>query len=89
MSAPDCVDGFPVTEIAGYRAHTVARSTGTLVVLAETTEFGLSVDDGGRWLLVCDPHAGILQCDTQRAARRFLSAPEEWCPICQETVETP
>jgi hypothetical protein len=84
-AAPLCASGFAVTDVAGYKAHTVARSTRTLVILADTAEFGLSVDDGGRYLLVCDPHGGILQSDAAATARYYLRHPEEWCPTCQDS----
>ena len=42
------------TSLAGIRNWTVARSTGTLVVLAEAPAQGLPVSDGGRWALICE-----------------------------------
>lgn len=69
---------------SGYRAHTRARSTGTLVVLVDGYEQGVTSADCGehRWVLICDPHGGILECETQAEARPWMSAPEEWCPDC-------
>lgn len=68
---------------AGYRTHTRARSTGTCVVLLDGYEQGITnSDDGFRWVLLCDEHDEILECELQEEARQFLAAPEAWCQRC-------
>ena len=88
MTAP-AIDsnGDLVTTWAGYRAHTRARSTGTLVVLVDNLEAGLDDPTESRWWLVCDDHAGCCSWEVQADARRFMSAPDEWCPDCQENAK--
>lgn len=70
----------------GYRRHTVARSTGALVVLVDAAAQGISPEDGGRWALICDEHASLLQDDRQATLVSFMSAPEDWCEGCAEIV---
>ena len=80
-------------ELLGYRGHTRARSTGTLVVLVDAYEQGLEsprTDPDGelRWGLICngvdDDHSGCVMFRVQSDARSMMCAPEEWCPDCQE-----
>lgn len=72
------------TETAGYKAHTRARSTGTLVILCDTEAQGVSLDDGGPYMLICEEHAGSLNLDDSATARWMMRHPEEWCPGCQD-----
>lgn len=80
MSVPD------PTTWSGYRRHTIARSTGTLVVLVDALVQGCAdLDDEGRadrWALICDPHGCLCTWPTQRAAASYLAHPEEWCEEC-------
>lgn len=69
--------------LAGYKAHTRARSTGTLVYLCDAEEQGISAEDGGKYLLICEPHAGSLNVPILEQARGLMRHPEEWCPSCQ------
>lgn len=77
------------THYAGYKAHTTARSTGTLVVLCDSEEQGIEASDGGKYLLICEgpaggpQHAGSLNLELSETARYMLRHPEEWCPYCQ------
>lgn len=68
---------------AGYRAHTHARSTGTLVLLVDGVEGGYDTD-GGRWQTICEPHGGIISHETRAIAATWMRHPEEWCSECQE-----
>jgi hypothetical protein len=72
-------------QVAGYRAHTHARATGTHVILVDGWEQGLeSPGNGGpRWFLICDEHSGCVGFDTIVEARSFIAHPEDWCPTCQ------
>jgi hypothetical protein len=81
---------------AGYKNHTIARSTSTLVVLCDAEAQGIDPADGGRWMLVCEgpadrpidedrEHRGSnCQFTSRHEADRFLCHPEEWCCYCQE-----
>lgn len=71
-----------VREYAGYRRHSVARSTGTTVVLLDGIDAELDTS-GGRWQTVCDPHGTVCSHDTHDLARSFMSVPEQWCETCQ------
>lgn len=71
------------TTAAGYIAHTTARSTGTQVILCDSEAQGIDPADGGRYLLLCQPHGGSLNESNGRLARWLLRHPEEWCPYCQ------
>ena len=78
-------------EYAGYRAHTRARTTGTLVVLYDGEPAGLDTD-GGRWSTVCEgfdgeTHGGVTNHPLQADARYWLHHPEDWCPYCMGEVE--
>lgn len=70
----------------GYRRHTIARTTGTLVILVDGWEQGLSSpgDGDGRWALICDGHGGILTGQTQADLIPEMAHPEAWCPYCQD-----
>lgn len=66
---------------AGYRAHTRARSTGTVAVLLDGIAAQLDTD-GGRWQTICDEHDIVIAHTRQADARAFLHHPEEWCEEC-------
>lgn len=55
-----------------------------IVTLCLTEDEGLCVEDGGKWLLMCETHGGILQ-DTNKS-RLWESADEvaDWCAECRE-----
>lgn len=70
---------------AGIRSASFARSTGTLVLVAEADAAGLDSDGGTQpWYTLCDDHGGICSHETIDLARSWSSAPEEWCPYCQD-----
>ena len=62
-----------------------AKIDGVIVTLSLTEDEGLSVADGGKWVLVCETHGGIIQ-DTNKTrlwANRFDVT--DWCEECQES----
>jgi len=67
----------------GYRTHSKARSTGTVVVLVDGHEQGLAGHDDYRWWLICEAHDTCCSWETQAPARHFMPAPEQWCEDCQ------
>lgn len=69
----------------GVRSAAYARSTGTLVLVVNGAEHGVDTDDGNTpWSTICDDHGGICSHDTLALARDWASAPEDWCPTCQD-----
>lgn len=58
-----------------------ARSTKTMV---ELIDCGIDHPDG-RWMTVCIDHGGCVHHDNRINAQGWLSHPEEWCPVCQES----
>jgi hypothetical protein len=78
-------DSLYARSLAGYRAHTRCRSTGTLVVLLSNAEsMDEDVNDPDlRWELICDGHGGCVFFPTRAQAESFMAHPEEWCPYCQ------
>lgn len=71
---------------AGVRSASFARSTGTLVLVVDGDAHGVDTSDGVQpWSTVCDDHGGICSHETLHAARQWASAPEEWCPTCQDS----
>jgi hypothetical protein len=55
-----------------------------IVTICLTEDEGLSVKDGGKWLLMCETHGRIAQ-DTNYA-RLWSNADEvaDWCEECQQ-----
>jgi hypothetical protein len=69
-----------------YQGHIIsrrARSTRTTVVLLHGPESGMT---DYPYLTLCDEHGGVCEHERRADALRFLSHPEEWCPICQEVT---
>jgi hypothetical protein len=61
---------------------TKARSTGTTVHLYRGPVY--ESDPSLPWELVCEDHGGIVCMETRAQAKSWMSAPEGWCPGCQE-----
>jgi hypothetical protein len=54
-----------------------------LVTLAEVDFFGLSEEDGGKWVLMCEVHKVFIQ-DTNRARLwQHNNESENWCDMCE------
>ena len=58
---------------------------GFKITICLTEDEGLCVEDGGKWLLMCEEHGSIVQ-DTNKA-RLWANADEvaDWCEIHNET----
>lgn len=64
-----------------------ARSTGTLIEVWRTEDFGLDPADGGPWLTVCE-HGNNVQHASRKLAIEWSSAPETWCETgCRHAAE--
>ena len=57
------------------------------VTLCLTEEEGLCVLDGGKWLLMCETHSGIVQDTNKTRLWRWAGIPEEWCDGCRKAQE--
>ena len=53
------------------------------VTLCLTEEEGLDVLDGGKWLLMCENHGGIIQGTNKSRLWGFASTPEQFCDGCR------
>ena len=53
------------------------------ITLCLTEEEGLCIQDGGKWLLMCETHGGIVQDTNKSRLWAWASTPEEWCSECK------
>jgi hypothetical protein len=63
---------------------TKSKKVGNVIVtICLTEDEGLCVEDGGKWLLMCESHGSILQ-DTNKN-RLWGNADEvaDWCETCK------
>jgi hypothetical protein len=51
----------------------------TEITLCLTEDEGLSVNDGGKWLLICEKHGNILQDTNKQRLWSHASDVESWC----------
>lgn len=53
------------------------------VTLCLTEAEGLDVNDGGKWLLMCEDHGFIVQDTNKRRLWGAADEVEEWCEECR------
>jgi len=53
------------------------------VTLCLTEEEGLCIQDGGKWLLMCETHGGIVQGTNKSRLWGWSNMPTEWCDGCK------
>jgi len=53
------------------------------VTICLTEDEGLSIDDGGKWLLMCDDHGFILQDTNKRRLWGHADEVSDWCEECR------
>jgi hypothetical protein len=75
--------GEDVRTWSGYRAHRIAKSTGTLVVLVNADDAGLGNDGTEPWYLICDAHGSLLSDTNRRRLSGHMGSPEDWCDECR------
>ena len=63
-------------------ATKIVRDTKITICLA--TDEGLSVQDGGKWLLMCETHGCILQDTNKSRLWGWADQPEIFCGGCKE-----
>lgn len=73
--------------LVGEVESRVPRQTGYRTVLIDALQPGdYRVEEGGRWVTLCEKHGEFVQHETRGTARSFLSAPVEWCDGCRTAV---
>ena len=64
-----------------------ARSTGTVVEVWRSVDFGDEQTPGANWVTVCE-HGSICEHATRALALSWSAAPEEWCEQgCREAAD--
>jgi len=59
-----------------------------LITLADTDYFGLSADDGGKWVLMCEKHSEFIQDTCKKRLWTHANESFAWCESCgEESVE--
>jgi hypothetical protein len=53
------------------------------VIMSSTEDQGLCAEDGGKWVLICETHAYIIQHTNKNKLWGFAATPEIWCGGCQ------
>jgi hypothetical protein len=53
------------------------------VSICLTEEEGLDINDGGKWLLICEDHSSIVQDSNYRRLWANAEEVEDWCEECR------
>ena len=63
---------------------TKSKKVGDVIVtICLTEDEGLDVLDGGKWLLMCENHGGIIQDTNKSRLWGWASTPEQFCDGCR------
>jgi hypothetical protein len=57
-----------------------------LVTMSNVDFFGLSEEDGGKWVLMCEVHKIFIQDTNKKRLWEHHNQSEYWCEECQEDV---
>ena len=49
------------------------------VIMCLTEDEGLCVEDGGKWLLICETHSGIIQDTNKKRLWGATADVDDWC----------
>lgn len=74
----------PQTE--GKKMTQAARSKkvdGVTVSICLTEDEGLDINDGGKWLLICEAHSSIVQDSNYRRLWANADEVSDWCEECR------
>lgn len=56
---------------------------GVTVSICLTEDEGLDVNDGGKWLLICEAHSSIVQGSNYRRLWANADEVSDWCEECR------
>jgi hypothetical protein len=56
---------------------------GVTVTICLTEDEGLCIEDGGKWLLMCEDHGSILQDSSYRRLWANADEVSDWCEECR------
>jgi len=59
------------------------KTDGVTVTICLTEDEGLCIEDGGKWLLMCETHGGIVQDTNYRRLWAWAAFPADWCEECR------
>ena len=54
-----------------------------LVTMADVDFFGLSEEDGGKWVLMCETHNEFIQDTNKKTLWQHCNESQNWCQSCQ------
>lgn len=54
------------------------------ISLYPTVELGLTVGDGGKWVLICEDHGSILQDNNKKRLWGWANTPDTFCELCRD-----
>ena len=57
---------------------------GFTVTLVSTESEGLSVEDGGKWVLICEEHGSIIQDGDKNRLWSHANEVAEWCEVHEQ-----
>jgi hypothetical protein len=67
---------------------TISKEIGNVkVTLCLTEDQGLCIEDGGKWLLMCETHGGIVQDTNKNRLWGWSNDPATWCYGCLNAKE--
>ena len=58
--------------------------TNNKATIYSAEELGVSAEDGGKWVLVCEPHGQIVQDTNKKRLAQWKNHSAQWCSDCQE-----
>ena len=62
-----------------------SKKVGDVIVsIWSTEEQGLSVEEGGKWVIICETHGGIIQGTNFARLWSHANQVGEWCEACQQ-----
>ncbi len=53
------------------------------VTICLTEDEGLDINDGGKWLLICEDHSSIIQDTNKRRLWGSADEVSDWCEMCR------
>ena len=72
--------------LAGCVEQRTTRS-GIRVGLYHSEQAGIEDDPSCRWATVCEEHGTLVCHESLRAAKSWLSHPEDFCELCAENAQ--